>query len=142
MAWPHKTCCVTQREHIQTCEATHVIDTPNKPASSLLSSLQLLQLPPHFHILDSTLVHNFNHHLFITMQPMTMVMLTLAATAAAGPVSYAICQAGCAAIVMPCHAASGAVFGIAVPLTLAIAACNAAFGFCQSQCWLAALLGP
>lgn len=62
----------------------------------------------------------------------------------AGPAAYGICQAGCAAVVVACYAAGGAVFGSATAgaaIPAAIVACNSAFGTCQAACW-AALISP
>lgn len=60
----------------------------------------------------------------------------------AGPAAYGICQAGCAAVVVACYAAAGAVFGTVtagVGTAPAIVACNAAFGTCSAKCALIAL---
>lgn len=62
----------------------------------------------------------------------------------AGPAAYGICQAGCAAVVVACYAAGGAVFGTVtggVGVPAAIVACNSAYGTCQAACW-AALFTP
>lgn len=62
----------------------------------------------------------------------------------AGPAAYGICQAGCAAIVVACYAAGGAVFGTVTAgaaIPAAIVACNSAYGTCQAACW-AALFTP
>ncbi|CAK1360912.1 unnamed protein product [Cercospora beticola] len=67
----------------------------------------------------------------------------LITTAHAGPAAYGICQAGCAAVVVACYSAAGAVFGVAAPPAAvpAVLACNSAFGTCQAACW-AALMAP
>lgn len=77
------------------------------------------------------------------MQPTKIIIsaLALATAAAAGPVAYGTCQAGCAAVVVACYAGAGftfgTVFGAAAPMS--IAACNSAFGYCQAKCALVAL---
>lgn len=78
------------------------------------------------------------------MQPTRIIIapLALANAVAAGPVAYAACQAGCAAVVTACYSGAGftfgTVFGAGAPA--AIVACNSAFGYCQAQCALVALL--
>lgn len=78
---------------------------------------------------------------FIALLIIGSILLNLAD---AGPAAYGICQAGCAAVVVACYAASGATFGTitggaAIPAV--IVACNSAFGTCQAACW-AALVAP
>lgn len=76
------------------------------------------------------------------MQPVKMFAVLATATAvSAGPIAYAICQAGCASIVIACYAAAGATFGtIATPAASgAIFGCNSAFGTCQAACAVVAL---
>ncbi|UJR08263.1 hypothetical protein I4U23_012536 [Adineta vaga] len=54
-----------------------------------------------------------------------------------GPAAYGICQAGCAAMVVACYAAAGAVFGTVTAgaaTAPAIIACNVAFGKCSAAC--------
>ncbi len=54
-----------------------------------------------------------------------------------GPLSGAICSAGCAAIVVACYSAAGAVFGTITAgagTPPAILACNAAFAKCMAAC--------
>ena len=61
----------------------------------------------------------------------------------AGPAAYGICQAGCAALVVACYAAAGAVFGTVtggVGAAPAILACNLAFGKCSAACIAAGFL--
>ena len=61
----------------------------------------------------------------------------MASFVGAGPAAYGICQAGCAAVVVACYAAGGAVFGTVTAgagVAPAIIACNAAFGTCSSAC--------
>lgn len=67
---------------------------------------------------------------------------TLTQLAIAGPLAYAICQAGCSAVVVACYSAGGAIFGTvaAVAAPAAILACNSAFGTCQAACAVAFLL--
>lgn len=58
----------------------------------------------------------------------------------AGPFAGAICSAGCAAVVVACYSAAGAVFGTVtagVGSPPAILACNTAFGTCMANCALA-----
>ncbi|CAF3550138.1 unnamed protein product [Rotaria socialis] len=58
----------------------------------------------------------------------------------AGPTAYGICQAGCAAVVVACYAAAGAVFGTVTAgagAPAAIIACNLAFGKCSAACAVA-----
>ena len=56
--------------------------------------------------------------------------------AAAGPIGYGICQAGCASVVMACYAAGGATWGATLGATApaTIVGCNAAYGTCQAAC--------
>jgi hypothetical protein len=69
--------------------------------------------------------------------------LTIASTAVAGPLAYAICQPGCAAVVEACYTAAGFTWGVSVGATvpMLIVACNTAFGACQAACW-AAVIAP
>ncbi|RPA97680.1 hypothetical protein L873DRAFT_1809479 [Choiromyces venosus 120613-1] len=66
--------------------------------------------------------------------------------ALAGPISYGICQSGCAGVVVACYSAAGAVFGTvpaaAAAAIPALAACNSAFGTCSHVCATVALLAP
>ncbi|ROV98495.1 hypothetical protein VPNG_08559 [Cytospora leucostoma] len=76
------------------------------------------------------------------MQPVKMLaVLAIATAVSAGPIAYAICQAGCASIVTACYAAAGATFGtVAAPAApAAILGCNSAFGTCQAACAVVAL---
>lgn len=57
-----------------------------------------------------------------------------------GPTAAGVCYAGCAAVVVACYAAAGAVFGTVtagVGTPAAIIACNSAFGTCQGACMVA-----
>ncbi|KAL3282720.1 hypothetical protein HHI36_005892 [Cryptolaemus montrouzieri] len=59
--------------------------------------------------------------------------------------TYGLCQAACAGIVVACFSAAGFTFGTVpgaiIGATPALAACNSAFAACSSQCsWL--LLSP
>lgn len=61
----------------------------------------------------------------------------------AGPAAYGVCQAGCAALVVTCYAAAGAVFGTVTAgagAPAAVIACNVAFGKCSAACAAAVLL--
>ena len=61
----------------------------------------------------------------------------MAFQASAGPISGAICSAGCAALVVAWYSAAGAVFGTVTAgagTAPAIIACNAAFGKCMAAC--------
>ena len=54
-----------------------------------------------------------------------------------GPISYGICQAGCAVLVVACYSSAGLVFGTVTAGAGAPAAalvCNSAFGTCQTAC--------
>ncbi|KAF2130492.1 hypothetical protein P153DRAFT_366077 [Dothidotthia symphoricarpi CBS 119687] len=70
-------------------------------------------------------------------------MLALIPCATAGPIGYAICQAGCSSVVMACYAAAGFTWGATLGATApaSIVACNTAFGTCQAAC-ATVLLGP
>jgi len=72
-----------------------------------------------------------------------LAILIFATTASAGPIGYAICQGGCAGVVMACYSAAGftwgATLGATAPAT--VLACNAAYGTCQAAC-AAVLLVP
>lgn len=76
------------------------------------------------------------------MKPNTLILLFLPA-ALGGPIGYAICQGGCASLVMACYAAAGAIWGATagVGAPPAVLACNAGYGTCQAAC-AAALLAP
>lgn len=61
----------------------------------------------------------------------------------AGPLSGAICSAGCASLAVACYAAAGAVFGTVTAgagTAPAILACNAAFGKCMAACAAATIV--
>lgn len=75
-----------------------------------------------------------------------LILIGLLSTAVdAGPMSAGICYAGCAAVTVACFSAAGATFGAtplsAIAATPALAACNTAFGKCESSC-VAALWFP
>ncbi|KAI1289864.1 hypothetical protein HDE_08452 [Halotydeus destructor] len=72
------------------------------------------------------------------------ILVLLASNAMAGPLLYGICQAGCAAVVVACYTAAGAVFGtVAAPAApAAIVGCNSAFGTCSASCAAATILAP
>ena len=64
-------------------------------------------------------------------------IIILLGQASAGPAAYGICQAGCAAVVVACYSAAGAVFGTitaGAATAPAIMACNSAFGVCSAKC--------
>ncbi|RPA97678.1 hypothetical protein L873DRAFT_1809475 [Choiromyces venosus 120613-1] len=69
---------------------------------------------------------------------------SFATMALAGPISYGICQSGCAGVVVACYSAAGAVFGTvpaaAATAIPALAACNSAFGSCSHFCASVTLL--
>ncbi|ORY66057.1 uncharacterized protein BCR38DRAFT_338894 [Pseudomassariella vexata] len=74
--------------------------------------------------------------------PKTFAVLLCGVTAAAaGPVAYGICQAGCSSVVVACYSAAGFTFGtVAAPTAPAvILACNTSYGTCQAACALAAI---
>lgn len=57
-------------------------------------------------------------------------------TISAGPVSYAICQSGCNALVVSCYASAGFVFGTLTAgagIPAALAGCNSALGVCMAS---------
>ena len=69
--------------------------------------------------------------------PILLSIFLLPLMAESGPLSYAICQTGCNALVVSCYAAAGFTFGtvtagVAVPA--AIMACNSALGTCMAAC--------
>jgi hypothetical protein len=71
------------------------------------------------------------------------IMVFMASCIEAGPAAYGICQAGCAAVVVACYAAAGAVFGTVtagVGTPAAVLACNVAFGKCSAACIAAGFL--
>lgn len=80
----------------------------------------------------------------ITMQPAKIIItvLSMATAVAAGPIAYAACQAGCAAVVTACYSGAGFAFGtvLAASAPAAVVSCNSAFGYCQAQCALVTLL--
>lgn len=78
------------------------------------------------------------------MQPINSLLIALALTGpcvTAGPIAYAICQAGCATLAVACYSAAGFTFGTiaAAAAPAAIVGCNTAFGSCQAACAAAAL---
>lgn len=56
----------------------------------------------------------------------------------AGLIAVGLCYAGCAAIVVPCFTAAGAVFGVAklaaINASPGLKACNYAFSCCEAAC--------
>lgn len=78
----------------------------------------------------------------LTISTTAAALFVMAATTDAGPVGYAICQAGCASIVMACYSAAGftwgATLGATAPAT--VIACNAAYATCQAACAAVALV--
>jgi hypothetical protein len=75
-------------------------------------------------------------------------ILALLATVQAvqgGPLAYALCQAGCAGLVVACYSAAGFTFGT-IPAGAAtpavILACNSAFGSCSATCAAVGLTAP
>jgi hypothetical protein len=77
---------------------------------------------------------------YIALLATAALMMPLAS---AGPLGYAICQAGCASVVMACYSAAGFTWGATLGLTApaTVLACNSAYGACQAAC-AAVLLGP
>jgi hypothetical protein len=72
-----------------------------------------------------------------------IVIILTSSCIEAGPAAYGICQAGCAAVVVACYAAAGAVFGTVTAgagTPAAILACNLAFGKCSAACIAAGFL--
>ncbi|EPZ35264.1 hypothetical protein O9G_000660 [Rozella allomycis CSF55] len=73
----------------------------------------------------------------MNIRPSLILLLCIIGLALGGPISYGTCQAGCAAVVVACYAAAGAVFGtvtLGVGAPPALVACSAAFGKCQAIC--------
>lgn len=74
---------------------------------------------------------------------LAILLLCLFAQSNAGPLSGAICSAGCAAVVVACYSAAGFVFGTVtagVATAPAVIACNAAFGKCMAACAAATIM--
>jgi hypothetical protein len=73
----------------------------------------------------------------------TGLLVALVPTVDAGPLAYAVYQAGCASIVVPCYSAAGSIFGTVLVIAAppAIAACNVGYGTCQAAC-ASVLLAP
>uniref|UniRef100_A0A914GT38 Uncharacterized protein n=1 Tax=Globodera rostochiensis TaxID=31243 RepID=A0A914GT38_GLORO len=72
-----------------------------------------------------------------------VVLLLIVQLSNGGPIAYGVCQAGCAALVVTCYTAAGAVFGTVTAgaaTAPALLACNVAFGKCQAACWAALML--
>ena len=68
------------------------------------------------------------------------IMLTMPLTDG-GPVTYWVCQAGCAAAVCACYAAGGLLFDtFTPPQAIALSSCNAKFGQCSAACAAMVLL--
>ncbi len=66
-------------------------------------------------------------------------VISLPVGVSGGPAAGAICSAGCAAVVMACYSAAGAIWGATAGLGAppAVLACNAGFGVCMAKCALA-----
>lgn len=79
------------------------------------------------------------------MRPSNLVTFTALATAVnAGPLGYAICQAGCSSVVMACYTAGGATWGATLGATApaTILGCNTAYGTCQVNLLLSDQVKP
>ena len=79
---------------------------------------------------------NFKHLMLVLLS----LLLIGSPTVDAGPLSGAICSAGCAVLVCACYAGAGAVFGTVTAgaaTAPALLACNAAFGKCMAACAVA-----
>ncbi|RDI87998.1 hypothetical protein Vi05172_g1982 [Venturia inaequalis] len=103
------------------------------------SSVRLVEVQPQTTLHKRSPLHPVN-----TMRSSILITAAaLAATVSAGPLGYAVCQAGCASVVMACYAAGGATWGATLGATApaTIVACNAAYGTCQTAC-AAVLLIP
>lgn len=74
--------------------------------------------------------------LFSLIKATTVVLSLTVRQASAGRIEYAVCQAGCASLVMACYTAAGFVWGTVGRDTAsqAILFCNAAFGKCSAAC--------
>ena len=67
----------------------------------------------------------------------------LSSLAAAGLLSYGICQTGCNAVVVACYAGAGLTFGTITAgagIPAAGVACNSALGVCMAGCVAAGCL--
>lgn len=80
------------------------------------------------------------------MQSIKLLLITLAiatgpSAVTAGPIAYALCQAGCSTLAAACYSAAGFTFGtvVAAAAPPAIIGCNTAFGSCQAACGIVAL---
>lgn len=73
------------------------------------------------------------------MRHQIIILPLLIELAAAGPLAYGVCQAGCATLVMACYGAAGATWGATAGASAAptVVACNLAFGKCQAACSVA-----
>ena len=78
------------------------------------------------------------------MKLSTSLALLSASGALAGPLAYAACQGGCAAIVMACYGAGGATWGATLGASAppTIIACNSAYATCQATCAAVVLVLP
>lgn len=75
-----------------------------------------------------------------TKQLMTIILLIMVGNSIAGPAAFAICQAGCSALVVACYAGAGFTFGTITAgagTPAAVLACNAAYGVCIKACFTA-----
>ncbi|KAH8747636.1 hypothetical protein F5883DRAFT_437093 [Diaporthe sp. PMI_573] len=75
------------------------------------------------------------------LQKSLVANLFLASSVAAGPVVYAVCQAGCSSLAVACYSAAGFTLGIIATTAApaAVIACKTAYGTCQAACAAAAL---
>lgn len=76
------------------------------------------------------------HRFYLTL--FFVVALLCLQAAHSGPISYGVCQAGCATVAVACFSAAGATFGTvpgaAIAASPALAACNTAYGSCYAMC--------
>ena len=75
------------------------------------------------------------------------VLILMTPPVSGGLLADGLCQAGCAAVVVACYSAAGAVFGmvpagVGAPAAIGLLACNAAFGKCSVACAGVTLLAP
>lgn len=71
------------------------------------------------------------------MRITTAILATsfLASSTLAQNPAFAICQAGCAGVVLTCYGAAGVTYGLALlTASTAVVACNEAFGTCSGYC--------
>lgn len=68
---------------------------------------------------------------------MSLMLISMATTAQARPLSYGICQSACNALVVSCYAAAGFTFGTVTAgagVPASIVACNTGLGACMAGC--------